>query len=253
MRVMLASHAGTPGWPNEDFAAAAPGVAVLLDGATQVPRDADSGCVHGVAWYARSLGTALLAEILARPGALLANALAAAIAQVRARHADSCDLSNPRTPSATVTALRRGGDGIEYLALSDSTVAADLADSREPLVITDERRAGPYRVAAASPEAAGNSLTGIFPLAGLQGVALLSDGAARLADRYGLISWPEVVALLRESGPAELIRRVRAAEASDADCSRWPRRKPSDDATAIYWHLGPEIPGGSGAGRSLTR
>jgi hypothetical protein len=237
MRVTMESDPGTLGWPNEDFAAVAPGVAVLLDGATQVPRDADSGCVHGVAWYARSLGTALLAGILAGPGAPLNDALAAAIAQVRARHADSCDLLNPRTPCATVTALRRGGDGIEYLALSDSTVAADLA-GREPLIVTDERRTGRYRVAAARPEAAANSLTGTFPLAGLQGVALLSDGAARLVDRYGLSSWPDTVALLRAAGPDELIRLVRAAEASDADCSRWPRGKPADDATAIYWHLG---------------
>ncbi len=238
MRVTLASDAGTAGWPNEDFAAVAPGVAVLLDGATQVPRDADSGCVHGVAWYARSLGTALLAEILAGPGAPLADALAAAIAQVRARHSGSCDLSNPRTPRATVTALRGGGDRIEYLVLSDSSVAADLADGREPLVITDERRTGRYPVAAASPEAAANSLTGVFPVATLRGVALLSDGAARLVDCYGLVSWPAAVTMLRESGPAELVREVRAAEASDADCSRWPRRKPADDATAIYWHLG---------------
>ena len=237
MRVMLASDAGTPGWPNEDFAAVAPGVAVLLDGVTQVPRAAGSGCVHGVAWYARSLGTALLAGILAGPGTPLTDALAAAIGQVRGWHADSCDLSNPRTPSATVAALRRGGDGIEYLALSDSTVAADRADGREPMIITDERRAGRHRVAAASPEAAANSLTGVFPLAGLRGVALLSDGAARLADQYGLRSWPAMVALLREAGPDELIRLVRAAEASDADCSRWPRGKPADDATAIYWHL----------------
>jgi hypothetical protein len=238
MRVTLASDAGTPGWPNEDFAAVAPGVAVLLDGVTQVPGDAGSGCVHGVAWYARSLGTALLAEILAGPGAPLTDALAAAIGQVRAWHADSCDLSNPRTPAATVTVLRQGGDGIEYLALSDSTVVADLMGGRQPLIITDERRAGRYRVAAASPEAAANSLTGVFPLAGLRGVALLSDGAARLADPYRLRSWPATVALLREAGPDELIRLVRAAEASDADCSRWPRGKPADDATAIYWHLG---------------
>jgi len=240
MRVTLASDAGTPGWPNEDFAAVAPGVAVLLDGATQVPSDADSGCLHGVAWYARSLGTVLLAEILAGPGAPLADSLAAAIAQVRALHADTCDLASPRTPCATVTALRHGGDGIEYLALSDSTVAADLADGREPLIITDERRAGRYRVAAASPEAAGNSLTGTFPLAGLRGVALLSDGAARQVDLYGLISWPAAVALLREAGPAELIRQVRAAEASDSDCSRWPRQKAADDATAVYWRLSAE-------------
>jgi hypothetical protein len=37
MRLMLATDPGTPGWPNEDFAAVGPGAAVLLDGATTVP------------------------------------------------------------------------------------------------------------------------------------------------------------------------------------------------------------------------
>ena len=67
MRVTLATDPGTPGWPNEDFAAVASGAAVLLDGATTFPRGADTGCVHGVAWYARTLGTTLLAAITAEP------------------------------------------------------------------------------------------------------------------------------------------------------------------------------------------
>lgn len=49
MRVVLATDPATLRWPNEDFAAVAPGAAVLLDGATTFPRGADTGCVHGVA------------------------------------------------------------------------------------------------------------------------------------------------------------------------------------------------------------
>jgi hypothetical protein len=37
---------------------------------------------------------------------------------------------------------------------------------------------------------------------------------------------------------AELIRQVRAAEDSDRDCERWPRDKPTDNATVVYWHCG---------------
>jgi hypothetical protein len=40
MRVALATEPGTPGRPNEDFAAVAPGAAVLLDGATTFPTGA---------------------------------------------------------------------------------------------------------------------------------------------------------------------------------------------------------------------
>jgi len=65
MQVTLATDPGTPGWPNEDFAAVAPGAAVLLDGATTFPRGTDTGCVHGVAWYARTLGTTFLALLTA--------------------------------------------------------------------------------------------------------------------------------------------------------------------------------------------
>ena len=236
MRVTLATSPGSPGWPNEDFAAAAPGAAVLLDGATQFPRGADSGCVHGVAWHARTLGTGLLAEITAEPAVPLPRALGQAIAGVRARHEDTCDLSHPATPAATVTALRLTPGGIEYLALSDSTIAADLSDG-DPLIITDTRPPARANLATTDLAAAARACTGTIPLTGLHGIALLSDGAARLTDRFGLLTWPAALAVIRDSGPAELIRQVRSAEASDPDGTRWPRSKPADDATILYWHL----------------
>jgi hypothetical protein len=63
---------------------------------------------------------------------------------------------------------------------------------------------------------------------------LLSDGASRLVDVFGLATWDELLVLLEESGPGELVRRVRAAEAADPQGRRWPRTKGSDDATPIY-------------------
>jgi hypothetical protein len=227
---MLASDPGTPGWPNEDFAAVAPGAAVLLDGATTFPRGADTGCIHGVAWYARTLGTVLLAAITATPHIPLAGALAAAIAQVRSRHEDTCDLASPITPAATVTAVRDEPDGIGYLTLSDSSIAAIFADGRPPLIMTN-----PHRPAKADPDAARRATTGTLPREGLRGVALLSDGATRITDLYRLMPWPALLSLIHGQGPAEIIRRVRAAEASDPDRARWPRGKARDDATIIYW------------------
>ncbi len=236
MRVTLATEPGTPGWPNEDFAGAAPGAAVLLDGASQFPRDRDSGCVHGVAWYARTLGTGLLAEITAEPAVPLPQARARAIASVRVLHEGTCDLSHRATPAATVTALRLAPGGVEYLVISDSTIAADLSDG-EPLIITDSRRPSRADLATSDPSAAARAPTGILPLAGLRGVALLSDGATRITDRFGLLTWADVLAVIRAAGPGELIRRVRTAEASDPDGARWPRSKSADDATTLYWHL----------------
>lgn len=233
-RVVLATAAGTPGWPNEDFAAVTPGAAVLLDGATTMPRGTPTGCRHGVAWYARTLGVTFLARLAADQDTGLADALAAAIADVRDRHSGTCDLDNPSTPAATVTALRAGADGFSYLALSDSSVAADYGDGRPPRVITDD-----HQPARATPEAAAKARTGTIGLAGLRGVALLSDGATRITDRYGLLGWPDLLATIRGRGPHALIAEVRAAEAADPDGSRWPRTKITDDATIIWWPVTP--------------
>jgi hypothetical protein len=230
MRIALATDPGTPGWPNEDFAAAAPGAAVLLDGCTTTPRRAGTGCLHGVAWYARTLGTVFLGIITADPPTPLGDALAGAIAEVRARHEKTCDLANPRTPAATVTAVRAAQDGFELLALSDSSIVADYGEGRDPVVLTDTHRA-----ASTDPDAARRARTTVLAADGLHGIALLSDGAARLTEVYHLISWPALVTVVRDDGPAGLIRQVRAAEDSDPDGARWPRSKARDDATALYW------------------
>lgn len=227
----LATDPGTPGWPNEDFACVAPGAAVLLDGCTTTPRGADTGCAHGVAWYARTLGTDLLAGITAEPRIPMPEALAAAIEQVRDRHKGTCDLTVRTTPAATVTAVRAAPDGIEYLALSDSSIAADFGED-QVLVITDDHRA-----AKADPDAARQATTGTIALGGLRGVALLSDGATRITDTYHLTDWPSLMQVLRDQGPAALIGQVREAEDDDPAGVRWPRYKPRDDATALYWQL----------------
>ena len=232
MRVSLATDPGTPGRANEDFAAAAPGVAVLLDGATTFPLGADTGCVHGVAWYARALGAALLAAITTEPRVPIATRLAAAIGEVRDRHAGSCDLAHPATPAATVTAVRAEPGRLSYLALSDSAIAADYGDRRPPLVITDT-----HEPAKASPDAALRARTGTLAMDGLRGVALLSDGATRIADTFGMLDWPAVLSLISGSGPDALITQVRQAEAGDPGGIRWPRCKASDDATVLWWRL----------------
>lgn len=228
LRVALATEPGTPGQPNEDFAAVAPGAAVLLDGVTN--RSPDIGCQHGVAWYARSLGCTLLTAITASPPVPLADALAGAISEVRRQHGGGCDLASPATPGATVVAARAEPEGISYLVLSDSSIVADYGAGRAPLVITDGHRA-----AAADPAVAASASTGTVETTGLRGLALLSDGATRITDRFGLLGWPELLGVLRDDGPGALIARVRAAEAADPGRTRWPRGKVSDDATAIWW------------------
>jgi hypothetical protein len=95
-------------------------------------------------------------------------------------------------------------------------------------------RPGGYWVAAADPQAASQAVTGTLPAKRLQRAVLLSDGASRLVDLFELATWEELVALLDENGPDELLRQVRAAEAVDPEGRQWPRTKRSDDATAVY-------------------
>lgn len=90
---------------------------------------------------------------------------------------------------------------------------------------------GGYWVAAADPDAATHAVIRTIPREMIRRAAVLSDGAAAFVD-YGLADWGEVLDILQHAGPAELIRRIRKAEASDPLGERWPRYKTSDDATA---------------------
>ncbi len=271
MRVVLASEPGAAERPNEDFAAAVPGAVVLLDGAGYVP-DSGTGCVHGVAWYARTLG-GLLAAGACDDRVPLPDLLSRGIEQVSRMHAGTCDLRHPATPSATVMVARQRGGTLEYLVLCDSVLLL-LRRAGEPSAITDTQleetqaklrpaaslpagttehdaawraygqrleaarnQPGGFWLAAADPGAAAHAVTGAEPLAALSAVALLSDGASRLADRFCLATWAGLGAILTGEGPAGLIRQVRAAEAADPEGERWPRGKIHDDATAVLWEL----------------
>jgi hypothetical protein len=269
VRVQLASERGSSARQNEDFAAVTPGIAVLLDGAG-LPVGRDTGCVHGIAWYARTLG-GLLAAGACDTGLPLPEVLARGIEQVSQMHAGTCDLSHPDTPSATVIITRQHAACLEYLVLCDSVLLLQARDG-EPRVITDARidavaeplrpargttsgpfgddvawraygrqidtarnQLGGFWIAAADPQVVAHALTGSERMRALSAVVLLSDGASRLADRYHLATWPQVCATLAKGGPEEVIRQVRAAEEADPDGQRWPRGKISDDATVIYW------------------
>ena len=271
MRALLASEPSAPDRPNEDFAAVVPGAAVLLDGAGYHP-ESGIGCIHGIAWYARTLG-GLLAAGACDDRLPLAELLSRGIERVSQMHAGTCDLGHPATPGATVIIARQCGDALEYLVLCDSVLVLQPR-AGEPRVITDiqlsetvtrfrpaaslrpgtpehdaawraysreledaRNQPGGYWLAAADPAAAGHALTGSQPVASLSAVALLSDGASRLADRFHLATWAQVCDILCRDGPPGLIERVRAAESADPRGERWPRSKIHDDATAVFWPI----------------
>jgi hypothetical protein len=248
MRVEWATDQGGPERPNEDFVAAAAGAVVVLDGCG-LPLGTDLGCAHGTAWYSRSLGTRLLARMLEglgpqagppvgppegahRPGARpLVARLAGAIADVASAHRATCDLRVPTTPAATVLALRLRGELVDYLVLADSTVLLEGRDGLREIT-------GGRNYAAADPTAADAAITGTVPAADLRRAFLLTDGATRLADLFGVTGWAGLAALAVDPGPAGLIERTREVERTDPGAVRWPRNKVHDDATAAVCDLG---------------
>ena len=247
MHASIATSAGHPGRPNEDFAGVVPGAAVLLDGAG-IP-GTESICSHGVAWYTHRLGGALLGRLSRADGRDLVAILAAAIGEIADGHRGTCDITNPGSPQATVSMVRVDRGRLDYLLLADSFLVLDQVRGGQR-VITDEREVsarrvcseplagvlpgtpeydrvrescgvelrarrnqqGGYWIAKDDPRAAEEAVTGSRPLHDLDGFALLSNGASRIVSPYGLTDWPGVLELLRAEGPAGVIRRVRQAE-----------------------------------------
>ena len=78
MQITLATRS-TPGRRNEDFAAAGPDWAMVLDGVT-ARAGAASGCAHDVRWLVRTLAAALGRRLTLIEDTALAYLLAAAIA-----------------------------------------------------------------------------------------------------------------------------------------------------------------------------
>lgn len=274
MHVSMATSAGKAGQPNEDFAGAVPGAAVLLDGAG-IP-GTESICSHGVAWYTHRLGGALLGRLSRDDGRDLAAILATTISEIAADHRGTCDITNPRSPQATVVIVRAHRGRLDYLLLADSFLVLDQVCGG-PQVITDEREVTTRRICSASldgvprgtpeydrirdsciealqarrnqpggywiakddPHAAQEAVTGSRPLHDLDSVALLSNGASRIVSPYGLTDWPGVVELLGANGPADIIRRVRQAEARTPE--RPDARVPDDATVAHCTHLRCEV------------
>lgn len=93
---------------------------------------------------------------------------------------------------------------------------------------------GGYWAASNDPVVADHAVTGAVALADLRRAAVLTDGAVRLVEPFGMLNWAALLDRLGTAGPEELLRRTRVAEDRDLAGIRWPRNKKSDDATAVY-------------------
>ncbi|MFE7614184.1 hypothetical protein [Streptomyces sp. NPDC057496] len=258
MRIDLATAAGSPERPNEDWAATAlpasgqGGVLVLLDGVTPPPDD--DGCVHSVPWFTARLGGALVELSGSRRDLTLQEILAMSIRRTADTHRASCDLSHVRTPQATVVMARWDGGGVEHLVLSDSVLLIEAHDGTvRPLrddrldrlppgslasaAIADARvrnKEGGFFTAAADPSVADRAVTGHTPADRVRALAALTDGAARWTEMFHEGDWADCLGVLRKEGAQGLIDRVRALEDGDTERTRLRRGKTHDDATALY-------------------
>lgn len=261
----VAATAAGSAQPNEDWHYTDEHLVVVLDGATG---RTDLGCTHGVAWYAKQLGMAIVSGAQ-KPATPLKSVLADAISHVASLHAE-CDLNHPGTPSAGVAVLREVDSRIEHLVLGDVAVVLDTpgrgvqvamdlavrgtaADARReanrwPIgspqkqaalqemkrgELAARNRPDGYWIAAADPAAAEHALTGDVPSAQVRQAAVLSDGVERLVSLFKIMTWRQLLDVLEVSGPDELIRRVREIEGTDPLAERFARNKASDDATAV--------------------
>jgi hypothetical protein len=252
MRAVMESQA-TPGRPNDDYAVLGLEWAVVLDGATAL-KPAGNGCIHDVPWVVHRLAGNLVHLLTIASDVALDDALAESITRTCAAHEKTCDLSNPDSPSSTVTILRCRDDVLDYLVLGDSPLLVNRAGKVEPIL--DERMASlkdysyeaviavqntpdGYYVASTMPDAAYQAVCGTIQAEGVNAAALLTDGASRLVDAFHLISWDELFCVLSDEGPASLISRTRKVEANGATANDGRKRKHHDDATAVLVELAP--------------
>ncbi|MEU2283468.1 protein phosphatase 2C domain-containing protein [Streptomyces sp. NPDC013178] len=261
MRTELVSEPGDRAHPNEDFASVGlpasgqGGSLVLLDGVT--PPRGGTGCLHSVPWYTARLGGALTELTVSLPDVPLAEALAAAIARTSGAHAETCDLSHPRTPQATVVCARWSPETVEYLVLSDSALLLASPDGAVTPVLDDRldrlprallaseeicdararNKEGGFFTAAADPAVAGRAVTGALPRADVSALAALTDGATRWVEKFREGDWTDLFTYVRKEGPRALVRRVRELETADTERAFLGRSKRHDDATAVYAEL----------------
>ncbi|MDC0768126.1 protein phosphatase 2C domain-containing protein [Streptomyces sp. HD] len=259
MRTELASEPGDPTRPNEDFASVGlpasgqGGALVVLDGVT--PPRSGTGCLHSVPWFTARLGGALTELTVSLPDVPLADALARAITRTADAHRETCDLSHPRTPQATVVVARWSAEAVEYLILSDSALLVESTDGTITPHLDDRlsnlpraslatdalidahirNKEGGFFTAAADPSVAERAVTGVLPRAEVRALAALTDGATRWVEKFREGDWEDCFAFVRKEGARALVERVRVLETADAEERTYlGRSKTHDDATVVY-------------------
>lgn len=259
------SIAGDADTPNDDRIGCTAQLAWVIDGATDLGPPGLVGGQGGAAWIADAASGAFASAsdgsidgVCAQVFAQVAQRYAAA----RTRDAlgrwelpSAAFLAARSTPygvelawAADCSALIRRGDAVERIGPKvDRTgeareaaqfVGHGLGAKDRPPEITAMLRAArsrlPRLVLGVEPLAAEDLGLAVVPAAPGDDVLLMTDGFAALVDSYAALDTAALMADLSTRGLVELAFELRAIEAGDTACTRFPRFKRSDDASALW-------------------
>ncbi len=229
---------------------------IVLDGVT--PPRGGAGCLHSVPWFTARLGGALTELTVSGRDLTLTDILGRAIRRTAEAHAETCDLSHPRTPQATVALARWSAAEVEYLVLSDAALLLRGPDGAVTPVLDDRlarlprsalvsdavvdarlrNREGGFFTAAADPAVAVRAVTGVLPRREVRELAALTDGATRWTEMFREGDWTALFDVVAKEGARSLVERVRELEAADRERRAFlGPGKTHDDATVVYARL----------------
>lgn len=262
------SLSGDPLVANDDRAGSGARLAWMIDGGTDLGPPGLLGSQGGAAWLASeaqagfsTAADAPIATIFAEVGERLIAAFARA--STRAPE-DRWEL-----PVASAIAVRLTGDALECGWLGDCAAlhvsngkvarlgpAADRDSETErarslahhglgtvkktaPILAELRRSRGrpEMRVLSVNPEHM-RVATSAAACAPGDELLLMTDGFAALVDSYGAYDAASLMEAVWAHGLAALAAELRGIEQADSACTRYPRFKVSDDATALWLRIG---------------
>ncbi|GCD40888.1 hypothetical protein [Streptomyces paromomycinus] len=212
MRAEFATLAAGSDRPAGNWVGVTTGAGALLDGADSWAR----GCVD-------VLGPAVLGRLADRTLSI-ESCLSDALTELRRTGRGPHDVTAAGPPGPAAAVVRVVDDAVEWLVVRDAVVILELPGGLDILT---------RRAEADGEPTTGGPGSGRVELSSVRQAALLSSGAARLVT-LGIAVWEQVLDTLAKDGPQVLVDEVRAFEATDPRCRRWPRPRVSDDATAVH-------------------
>lgn len=259
------SIAGDSSKANDDRTGAGHALAWVIDGATDLGEPGLLGNRGGAAWIAAEADRAFAA---AGEGSIeqtcrdVFETVAARFAAQRTREPEPWEI-----PSASFLAVAVAGNVLDCAWLGDCAALLirdghvtrigpqrDIRDDETDLArriahhgLGAVKRAAPIlevlrtarsrperKVLGIDPDGAEHIYYASQPCVADDELLLMSDGFAAIVDLYRLIDQAALPDLLAQEGLAGIVARLRAAEAKDSGCTRWPRFKQGDDATALW-------------------